>query len=188
MPARSHGTLSVEFDDSGVISGAEAGADELQRVVREDITPALETIEKAAQKSGLAIQRSLKSAAESGKFSFQDLARSISRDLADLAIDRFIAGPVEGLVGRLFTSLPFGGARAAGGAVAPGSAFLVGERGPELFAPSVPGRISPAPSASAQVIVNFNLPRNTDVESFRRSEGQITAMLARAVGRGARNL
>jgi hypothetical protein len=38
----------------------------------------------------------------------------------------------------------FGGARATGGPVRPGRAYLVGERGPELFAPQAPGRIVPA--------------------------------------------
>lgn len=188
MVDQPRGVLAVEFDGAGVITGAEEGADELARVVREDIAPALETIEKAAQKSGDAVRRALASAAQSGKLSFKDLARSITQDLAGLAIDRFVARPVEGIVDRLFASLPFGGARASGGAVAPGAAFLVGERGPELFAPSVSGRVSPAASSAPPVTVNFHLPRGSDAESFRRSEGQIAAMLARAVGRGARNL
>jgi hypothetical protein len=37
------------------------------------------------------------------------------------------------------------------------------------------------------VNVTFNVT-TPDAESFRRSEGQIAAMLSRAVGRGSRNL
>lgn len=39
--------------------------------------------------------------------------------------------------------LPFGGFRANGGPVRPGMAYVVGERGPELMVPSVPGTIVP---------------------------------------------
>lgn len=45
-----------------------------------------------------------------------------------------------GLFGGLFGSL-FGGARQMGGPVSPGRAFLVGERGPEMFVPRGPGSI-----------------------------------------------
>ena len=39
--------------------------------------------------------------------------------------------------------LHFGGPRAAGGPVSPGKAYLVGERGPEIFAPGQSGSIIP---------------------------------------------
>jgi hypothetical protein len=38
--------------------------------------------------------------------------------------------------------LPFGGPRAMGGPVSPGKAYLVGERGPELFIPSAAGKVA----------------------------------------------
>ena len=40
-------------------------------------------------------------------------------------------------------AMRFRGARAAGGPVAPGGSYLVGERGPELFTPSSSGNITP---------------------------------------------
>ncbi|MBL4618952.1 MAG: hypothetical protein JKX88_02490 [Marinicaulis sp.] len=65
----------------------------------------------------------------------------------------------------------------------------MGERGPELFTPGMSGTISPlSGGAGAGMIVNITLPGVTDVESFRRSETQLSAALARAVGRGQRNL
>lgn len=39
--------------------------------------------------------------------------------------------------------LPFGGARADGGPVSPGKAYMVGEQGPELFVPNTAGNIQP---------------------------------------------
>jgi hypothetical protein len=49
-----------------------------------------------------------------------------------------LAGAIGGFVGDLF-----GGQRAAGGPVAGGKAYLVGERGPELFVPGQSGSIVP---------------------------------------------
>ncbi len=48
------------------------------------------------------------------------------------------SGQIVSALGGLFK-----GKRAAGGPVSPGGAYLVGERGPELFAPRVPGNIVP---------------------------------------------
>ena len=45
--------------------------------------------------------------------------------------------------------LPFGGYRANGGPVQPGRAYVVGERGPELMVPQVPGTIVPNTGAAA---------------------------------------
>ena len=42
-------------------------------------------------------------------------------------------------------------------------------------------------TANASMIVNFNIT-TADADSFRKSETQVTAMLARAVGRGRRGL
>ena len=49
-----------------------------------------------------------------------------------------------------------------------------------------PGRLGVQASGTAGVSVTFNIT-TPDAESFRRSETQIAAMLARAVGQGRRN-
>ncbi|OJX04574.1 MAG: hypothetical protein BGO72_21415 [Burkholderiales bacterium 70-64] len=80
------------------------------------------------------------------------------------------------------------GRRAGGGDVWPGGTFLVGERGPELFRPVTSGTIVPneklaSPGEAPPIIINIATP---DVESFRRSEGQIAARLSSIASRGAR--
>ncbi len=77
-------------------------------------------------------------AALGGKTSMRDMVDGILADLERLAVRKFIIAPLEKLFGNLFEGL-FGGARAEGGPVAPGRAFLVGEEGPELFVPRVCG-------------------------------------------------
>lgn len=51
-------------------------------------------------------------------------------------------------------SLQFGGERAMGGPVVPGKAFLVGEKGPELFSPSQRGSIIPNDQMGSKVVIN----------------------------------
>jgi hypothetical protein len=79
-----------------------------------------------------------------------------------------------------------GGARASGGPVLGGSAYLVGERGPEIFMPSSSGRIvsndnsrrmlGAATGGRGDVYMTVVTP---DANSFRRSEGQVTRGLKR---------
>jgi len=70
------------------------------------------------------------------------LDQVIFRPLAESLRD---AGGGGGLLGGLFTAVGslFGGARANGGPVSAGKAYLVGERGPELLVPRNAGTIIP---------------------------------------------
>ncbi len=80
----------------------------------------------------------------------------------------------------------FGGFFADGGTLKAGQFGVVGERGPELaFAGAQPMQIMP--NAGAPVTVNMNI-QTTDVQSFRKSQGQIAADMARSVERARRNL
>ncbi len=69
---------------------------------------------------------------------------------------------------------------------------VMGEAGPEAIMPLKRGSdgklgVASATSSGNAMNVVFNVNAN-DAASFKRSEGQITAMLARAVSRGQRNL
>lgn len=78
---------------------------------------------------------------------FDNLAKSIARAALESAL--FNTGPWGasggggGLLGGLLGGI-FGGFRADGGPVSAGRAYVVGERGPELFAPGLSGTIIPA--------------------------------------------
>ncbi|MEM6617449.1 MAG: tape measure protein [Pseudomonadota bacterium] len=80
--------------------------------------------------------------------------------LLDIALSRIFPSSGAGGLG-LLGSL-FGGFRAAGGPVAPGKAYVVGERGPELFQPSRAGHIVPnhqltARAAAQPMTFNFSI-------------------------------
>lgn len=133
----------------------------------------------AFERAGARIARAFGRAAADGETSFKRMAKVVLEELAKLALDRiFTQGAGK--------QLPFFGARAAGGAVNVGGAYLVGERGPELFVPRQAGAITA--SAAAPVAVHFHFGPGADAASVARHQGQIAAQIARAVAYGRRNL
>lgn len=179
-------SIHINVETEALSAGlAEVGA-EIERVAAEQIIPAAALIDAAFATAGRSIQSNLARAAESGTVSVKKLTDALLKDLRGFAVDALVRAPVQSLVGGLLGG-SFGGARAAGGFAAAGQSFLVGERGPELFTPAASGRVNPLGGA-APMTVNISLPGVTDAESFRRSETQLAAALARAVGRGRRNL
>ena len=128
-------------------------------------------------------------------------------------LETLAANTVSGLLGGLGGGLAGGvSAFARGGVVTPfaqggvvaaptyfameGGRGLMGEAGPEAILPlrrgsdgtlgiAATGGTGGIGGGPTQVVFNITTP---DAESFRRSEGQIAAMLARSVGRGQRNI
>jgi hypothetical protein len=84
-----------------------------------------------------------------------EVLSKLANMLANAAFDQLFSGKRSGgggLLGNLFGVL-FGGMREAGGAVAAGRAYVVGEKRPELFVPSTSGTIIPrVPSGGGGVI------------------------------------
>ncbi|WP_411914348.1 MULTISPECIES: hypothetical protein [Brevundimonas] len=93
-----------------------------------------------------------------------------------------------GLSGAIAAALGgFGGARADGGQVLGGGAYLVGERGPEVFRPASAGTVEPMGGRSGSGAgVTVNVTVDGGAEGLLRSETQIARMLARAAALGAR--
>lgn len=181
-------SVSLNLNATGLSDGFASAGAEISRVAREEIAPAAALIEDAFSGAARVIERDLARAARSGSLSLQGLANALLRDLKRVAIGSFIKKPIENLVhGALTGSFggSFGGGRAGGGLAVPGQSYLIGERGPELFTPLSTGRIG-EPGA-APVNVSINLAGVANAESFRASETQIAASLARVLAKGARN-
>ncbi len=159
--------------------------DALQALADGPARQAADAIGESFARAGKRISSELQKAARTGAFSFRGMVESILDDLARLAINKVIGGVLGGTLGKALGGVF--SARAEGGPVLPGGAYLVGERGPEVFRPTSAGTIENS-GASARVVVNFNLGDGADINSFRRSQGQITALLARAVDQGRRRL
>ncbi|PWW02218.1 hypothetical protein DFR52_102886 [Hoeflea marina] len=174
---------------------------------------ALAELEKRAQSFGAALGGALKSAVIDGR-SLDDVLRQLATRMSAIALnaglaplERLIGQTVTGLIGSLGAVAPFakGGvpgrltAFAEGGVVGAPTLFsmpggdtgLMGEAGAEAILPlrrGPDGRLGVAAGggqAPMQITFQVTTP---DAASFRKSEAQITALLARAVGRGSRGL
>jgi lambda family phage tail tape measure protein len=144
------------------------------------------------------------------KAAFRPLGDLVASSLAGLgkALGSSLAGSFRPAAGAPLNILPNGlgnvfdrqGVRpfAAGGVVAQPTFFpfgrgvgLMGEKGAEAILPLArgpDGRLGVAShGGAAPVSVTVNIA-TTDVESFRRSEAQVAAALARAVARGRRGM
>ena len=145
---------------------------------------AARAIETAFGRAGESLSRSLARAAADGELSLAELARAVLAALnAGLGAGRGgegLAAAVSAAVGGLF-----GGARAEGGPVRGGGAYLVGERGPELFRPAGGGVVEPVAPGAVSVTLNLT---GVSGRELLRSEAQIAQALARATLLGARRL
>ena len=124
-----------------------------------------------------------------GKLGFEDLKRaamSAMNAIAAASLRALLPGggngglDLGGLIGKL------GGApgRATGGPVMDGRAYLVGERGPELFVPGSAGRVETLGGGSRAVNVAVSLrapPGERDAALLSRSSRQLAAAVRRAV-------
>lgn len=156
--------------------GAAAAA--LQEFAQGPARRAAEDVSASFERAGERIARALANAAFDGENDFKRLAKVILEELAKIALQEIFASGGK--------SSSFFGARAAGGAVNVGGAYLVGERGPEVFVPRQAGAI--ATPAGAPVSVHFHLGAGADAAAIARHQGQIAAAVARAVAYGRRNL
>lgn len=148
-------------------------------------------------RAGNVLERGLLSAIRQGKLGFDDLKQVASRTLSEIAAQAVQSG-IGSLFGNsgggsglsgLFTNtigallgLP---GRATGGPVSPGSAFLVGERGPEVFIPTSAGRVEnfeQGRGRDVRVAINLAAPRGGDQPAIlRRSTRQVASAIRRAV-------
>ena len=170
----------------------------------------LAEVSKAGARFSNALSQSFVDLALKGR-SFGDVLRSLALRLSELALKAAfkpltdsIGNALAGLVGgaafarggviRQGLPVPF----AQGGVIASPIAFplagnrlgLAGERGPEAILPLArgsDGRLGVHADGGAGIAVTVNIS-TPDVESFRRSETQLAALLARAVAQGQRNL
>jgi len=130
------------------------------------------------------MERGLEQFVTTGKLNFTDFAGSIIKDMLRIQL-RQSASSLFSMIGQsLF-------ARADGGPVESGGAYMVGERGPELFVPRSAGAIVPnhsmAMMGGSTNITNYNI-QAIDTKSFEdRILGSSKAVWA-ANAYGAKNL
>ena len=166
---------------------------------------------KLGRQFGTALSNSFVDIALKGK-GLSDVLRTLALRLSEIALKAAFKPLTDALGGALSGALGGGVAFAKGGVVGGGMpvpfaqggiiaspiAFplggnrtgIAGERGAEAILPLArgpDGSLGVRADATGAVSVVFNVT-TSDADSFRRSETQIAALLARAVGQGQRNL
>lgn len=186
--------------------------DELTIDVRANTRPFLDglgDLSRQASTFSTAISGAFRSAVAGGR-DFEAVLNQLALRLAGIALDRAfqpLSNIIGGAVGGVFSGfgLADGGIVAngrlkpfaRGGVIASPTVFplrggmgLAGEAGAEAVLPLArgsDGRLGVAGGGERPTVVNVNIS-TPDTDGFRKSEAQVTAMLARAVGRGRRGL
>lgn len=149
---------------------------------------------QGADLAGRRIETSLLRAVQSGRLGFDTLRTSalsaldgIAAGAVKLGLNALIGGTGGGSggagasLGMLLAGLVSGSpGRATGGPVSPGRAYMVGERGPELFVPTASGRIDAGTASGARdvrVAITINAQGNAAPGALQQSSRQV----ARAV-------
>jgi phage-related minor tail protein len=153
-------------------------------------------------RAGAVLERGLLGAVRRGSLGFDDLKRVAFSALSEIAAFAIQSGIgslfgggsgvrggggglgdlLGGVVGALF-GLP---GRATGGPVSPGRAFLVGERGPEVFVPTSSGRVETGlgggQGRDVRVAIQVAVPRGQAAPTaLQRSSRQIASAVRRTL-------
>ncbi|QPQ56075.1 phage tail tape measure protein [Allosphingosinicella flava] len=147
-----------------------------------------------ADRAGRALENALLRAVRTGKIGFDDLKRVALSAMAEIAGNavRGGVGAMAGNGGQGLVSLAgqlLAGAlglpgRATGGPVAPGRAYLVGERGPEVFVPTSSGRVETgiAPGGrDVRLSITINAGSGDGPQALAQSSRQVARAVKRAL-------
>lgn len=142
-------------------------------------------------RAGKVLENGLLAALRRGSLGLEDLKRialAVMEEIAAAAITRGLAsiglgGGGESLGAGVLRGLLDLPGRATGGPVSPGRAYVVGERGPELFMPGGFGRIEPGGRASGGRDVRIAITINATGQSAPAALQASSRQVARAVRR-----
>jgi phage-related minor tail protein len=145
-----------------------------------------------ADKAGRGIENALVRAVRTGKLGFEDLGKVALGVLDQIAaqavrggIDALVGGSsgsgLGGLLAGLLTGAP---GRATGGPVSPRRAYVVGERGPELFVPTSAGQVQasvPGGARAVNVSISINAGGNDAPKALQQSSRQVARAVKAAI-------
>ena len=155
-------------------------------------------------RAGNVLENGLLSALRRGSLGFDDLKRTAFNALNEIAAHALQSGisslfggtggsnggsggGLGNLIGQSLGALFGLPGRATGGPVSPGRAFLVGERGPEVFVPTASGRIETGggfgqSGRDVRVAIQLAVPRGVSAPAaMQRSSRQIASAVRRTL-------
>ena len=157
-----------------------------------------------AERAGRALEGALSRAVRTGKLGFEDLKRVALSVMAEIAASAIRGGIGAALGGggasgggtgaslaqaavQILSAVLGAPGRATGGPVSPGRAYLVGERGPELFVPTSSGRVETGGGGGGareiRMSISINAPAGTEPRMLERSGRQIARAVKQALVR-----
>jgi len=175
-----------------------------------DLDQSAQRANDTARELGLTFTSAFEDAIVGGK-GLRDVLAGILKDIARLVIRKGVTEPIldalgkgmgggskgggfiETIIGAVGSALAgsFGGARAKGGPVDAGRAYLVGEEGPEIMVPGRSGSVAPNHAIGGRQTINIDA-RGADVAAVQRLERVVAHMNAtfdsRAQGAVARRV
>jgi len=146
-------------------------------------------------RAGRAIEGALLRAVRTGRFGFEDLRKVALSVLGEIAAAAMRGGgggagagagaSLAGLAGQLLGGLFGLPGRATGGPVAPGRAYVVGERGPELFVPTASGRVETGVRGAREIrlSITVNAPAGAEPRALAASSRQVARAVRSALMR-----
>jgi hypothetical protein len=127
----------------------------------------------------------------------EDVVKNLAKSLAKAALQAALmgSGPLAGIFGTTGVNGATGGligslfGRATGGPVNSGQPYRVGERGPETFVPTVPGKIVPnGRGGGMRVVINNNASNQVAASAQQQPNGDLSVVVASIEGQIARNV
>jgi len=175
--------VSVRADTQGFAKDVDAMRDQLDG-----------PLVAGADKAGRGIENALIRAVRNGKLGFDDLGKTALGVLDQIAAQA-LRGGINALVGGGGTSGSglggllaglLGGApgRATGGPVSPGRAYMVGERGPEVFVPASAGTVRAAGVEGARMVnvaIRVDASGGDAPRALQRSSRQVARAVKAAI-------
>jgi len=153
-----------------------------------------------ADQAGRMLENALVRALRTGKLGFEDLKRVALSAMAEIAgaairggLDSLFKGGGGGggfgslamSLGSLVATLFGAPGKAIGGPVSPGRAYLVGERGPELFVPTASGRIETQSAGGGgrdvRLSITINAPVGGEAQALKASGRQVARAVRQAL-------
>jgi phage-related minor tail protein len=151
---------------------------------------------QGVERAGRVLETALIRAIRTGKLGFEDLkkiALTAMQEIAAAAIRSGIGavlgggkGGASGGIGGIVAGLLGLPGRSTGGPVAPGRAYVVGERGPELFVPTASGRIEAERAGGGRDIrisISVSAPAGAEPRALAQSSRQVARAVTRALSR-----
>lgn len=173
-------------DDEEILMRVAADSASFRRSVDDMRAAMQEELVTAADAAGRGIETALRKAARSGTIAMEDLAKVAGRVLGEVAASALspgYGGRLDGLLGGATSGLLGLAGRATGGPVSPGQAYVVGERGPEIFVPTSSGRVETGAPARGPINLTVNVSGDSEASSafMARTARQVTRGVRRAI-------